>query len=194
VPFGQLTAPVISLAKTGPTTFAVTATADGHGLPVTVHVWTDRVPGGWNFSTTNAGSQSFSYNVSYSQSDQAHVTISDSAGRALPAQQNSGTVTADPPPPPPSVTPYDTGIQVVKTTGTICNADKTCFRVGATIANFGGRATCHMSNPTDSGFFTWQVNDNSSANSTNYVSHAAFSVVQVTCTGPNGTASGQINW
>ncbi len=99
-PYGRIPPPEISLSKDGPTTFQVHVNANGNGRTVHVHVWTDS---GHAWDTTTVGSAHWDfggYGVSYSQGDTAHVTISDSAGRAVPGQVNSNSLTADPPPAP----------------------------------------------------------------------------------------------
>ncbi|MBK8758246.1 MAG: cadherin-like domain-containing protein [Actinomycetales bacterium] len=97
--YGPIPAPSISLSKDGPTTFQVHVSADGNGRSIQVHVWTD-TGHVYDVSTTMAGNWNFGgYGVNYSQSDRAHVTITDSAGRGVPGQVDSNSQTADPPPP-----------------------------------------------------------------------------------------------
>jgi len=74
----------------------------------------------------------------------------------------------------------------------MCTAN--CKFVGATIANFGGSATCKMISPSDPGFVTWTVPNDSSARSWNYLNANTFRRIEVECSGPNGTASGSISW
>lgn len=98
--YGPIPAPGISLSKDGPTTFQVHVTANGNGRRINLHVWTDSGRS-WDVSTTGSNSWNLGqYGVSYSQSDRAHVTITDTAGRSVPGQVDSNTETASPPPGP----------------------------------------------------------------------------------------------
>jgi hypothetical protein len=135
-PYGPIPAPTVSMAKVGATTFRVNVSANGNGRQITVRISTD-LGHNWSFATT--GSQAWNsgdYGVSYSQSDRAHVTITDSAGRSVPGQVDSNAVTADPPPQPAVFLSFD-----LQSTTSTCAS---CRKVNVRTENFAGRVSCHL--------------------------------------------------
>ncbi len=130
-------------------------------------------------------------NVGYSTSATFTATVTDSGhpngepGRST----KSNSWGASTGPPPLSVVPYT---EATTSPYGMCTAN--CKFVGATIANFGGSATCKMISPSDPGFVTWTVPNDSSARSWNYLNANTFRRIEVECSGPNGTASGSISW
>jgi len=185
--YGPIPAPGISLSKDGPTTFQVHVSGDGNGRKINLHVWTDSGRT-WDVSTTASNSWDLGqYGVSFSQGDQAHVTVSDTAGRGVPGQANSNGQTADPPPPPPPPT-----VTVWKgTAGTINNAtgsctSAACAQVGVRLANFGASVSCTFSGSNVGAFWTKSLPANQNGDTGVYFGFLGRTVT-VTCGGHTGS-------
>lgn len=171
--YGPIAAPSISLSKDGPTTFQVHVSANGNGRQINVHVWTD-TGHVYDVSTVGANSWNFGgYGVGYSVTDRAHVTISDTAGRAVPGQLDSNTQTADPPPPTVALSwggvANETGCtaggcRYIVSTATNFAASTRCFLVDSmnTPSTAGGSQTTYAYWSQGNGFITtvnwWGIN------------------------------------
>lgn len=186
--YGPIPTPSISLSKVGATTFRISASANGNGRPITVQVLTTR-GNSWTFTTTGAWSWVHDYAVPYGTDDQAHLGITDSAGRSTPPQVHSGVQSADPPPV--SVT-VSKGASAQGYPGCSSSA---CRFIVATTTNFTSNVTCSPNSQHGTGgFVNWTQGANESHQSPDYYGWPG-EWVRVTCTDGQGhSATGQITW
>jgi hypothetical protein len=187
--YGPIPAPSVTLNKLNGTTFSVDVNANGNGRQITVHITTDSGHS-WSFTTTGPnGWSSGGYPVSYSQTDRAHVTITDTAGRSVPGQVDSNTQTADPPP---VAVTVSKGGSAKGQPG--CDSSA-CYYIVATTANFTSGVSCSVSTQTPStGYRSWTQGANAAVQSPNYYGWPG-QWVRVTCTDGQGhSATGQITW
>ena len=135
--YGPIPVPTISLAKNGAKNFQVHASADGNGRPIQVHVWTDTGKV-YDRSTTMKTSWDDlpEYPVDYGQTDTAHITITDSAGRTVPdTSKVVASQTADPIPP---------SVEVWVDTKTSAPKCSTCYAVMVKTMNFTTAVSCQL--------------------------------------------------
>lgn len=193
IPYGPIPTPSVTMNKLGPKTMSVSVSANGNGRQINVHVWTE-VPGGnhaWDFSTTmgqNWGSGN--YDVDWSQTQTAHITISDTAGRGTPGQVNSNTVQADPPPTP------SVSLSFTKIGHKDCAA---CKQIFATASYFSGPTRCYVrdvygtgstatgSAPPNGTYMYWTQNNGTQFTGNYWGIHSSTEWVKISC--ENGAES-----
>jgi len=169
-----------------------TAEGDQAGVKFTWDVdWSGGGVGSVSTSGTPLTNSSARIDTACEQSATITVTATSAKG-AKGSDTWSGQAAACPPKPNPVVTPFDT--KELVTSGGGCTTTSDCRKVGARVSGFGGLASCNVTDPADTGYIKWWVPDGGSAPSYNFVSHVSYAVLTVTCTGPNGTASGSIPW
>jgi hypothetical protein len=186
--YGPIPAPSISLSKVGPTTLRITASADGNGRPISIQVLTTH-GNSWTFTTLGAWSWVHDYVVPYGTDEQAHLGITDSAGRPTPPQVHSQVQSSDPLPVSVSVSK---GASAVGRSG--CS-DPSCAFIVATTANFTSNVSCTANSREGSGgFFSWTQGANATRQSPDYYGYPG-GWVSVTCTDGQGhSATGRLTW
>ncbi|MBK9476453.1 MAG: fibronectin type III domain-containing protein [Tetrasphaera sp.] len=176
--FGPIPAPAISLSKNGPNTFQVHVDANGNGRQINLRVWTD-TGREWNVSTVMGGHWDFSpYGVNWSQNDQAHVSITDTAGRGVPGRVDSNAQQADPPP---------RSIDISKrgdAQGQPGCSTSSCQYINVTLNNFGQSHSCQFK---DNGSVWLTRNLSPGLNQTGAYFGYPGHTLSVTCDGVTGS-------
>ena len=190
-PYGPIPKPSVTMNKIAAKTMSVSVSADGNGRQISVRVWTDGSGGTkeWSFSTV--GSQNWSsgnYDVDWSQTQSAHVTVSDTAGRTPPGQADSNQVQADPPPPPPVSVAISKGAPAQ---GQPRCSSSACYFITVQTSQFLSTVNCAATSSVgNGGFVGWQQGPNETKQSPNYFGHSP-GWVEVTCQDQQGNRAGK---